>query len=233
MGYKVDERMVAACRDALWDDERVWWVIGGACSGKSSVCRAIQRQTGVAVVDMDAEVYGGYGERLDPDRHPAMSTWFSVPDPFGWMLGMSLEAFEQVTRTIDVEMLSLFAEDMGRRAADARMLVDGGLWHASVVARVMPARRVVCMATTPERSAEIWNSDSERAEIRQSVQSRPDGESLWREWLAHGDASASWTVRDSRAAGIAVIDTLADGSAERSAERVREVFGWPNSVLQR
>lgn len=56
------------------------WVIGGACSGRSTVCRTIARWTGVPVYDMDEHVYGRYMSRYSAPRHPASTAWFKRGD---------------------------------------------------------------------------------------------------------------------------------------------------------
>jgi len=58
--FEVDHALVREAARRLESARGVRRVIGGACSGTSSVCRTLARWTGVPVYDMDEQVYGRY-----------------------------------------------------------------------------------------------------------------------------------------------------------------------------
>ena len=192
-------------RSVLAGHPRIYWILGGACTGKTTVCRGISARTGIPIYDMDAHIYDTYVGRYTLDRHPASKTWISSEDPLEWALSQSWEAFTSVNRARDVEYLDLFAEDMrGKRKADP-LLVDGGLTHPSILAQVMPPERIVCLEVEAGVSARLWDSDPGRAPMKRAILALPDPERAWSTFLAFDDLIAETILSESRRAGIAVV----------------------------
>jgi shikimate kinase len=44
----------------------LYWILGGAGSGKTSICQHLSTQFGLPVYDMDAHIYGTYHSRFSP-----------------------------------------------------------------------------------------------------------------------------------------------------------------------
>jgi uridine kinase len=68
--FPIDSHLLTqACR-ALSARERLYWIVGGAGSGKTSICQALSVQCGLPVYDMDAHIYGTYHSQFTQERHP-------------------------------------------------------------------------------------------------------------------------------------------------------------------
>lgn len=184
---------------------QIYWVLGGAASGKSTVCRAIAEQTNVLVYDMDAHIYGSYMGRYDEKRHPASLAWFTAVNPLAFILSLSPTEFDNLNRAANVEYLDLFAEDMQHNQPQAPLLVDGGLTHPSVLAQVLPVERIICLAVDTAVSHDAWNQDPERADMKQSVLKLPDGAAAWSQFLAFDQQINETMLRESEAAGINIL----------------------------
>lgn len=111
----------------------LYWLIGGAGSGKSTLCQALA-QRGFSVVDMDAKIYGSFHGRFDPHRHPANTAWSAAENSLGFLLSLSWPEFDAFHRTAAVEYLDLLTADLDLLIADLSengvtgpMVVDGGI----------------------------------------------------------------------------------------------------------
>ena len=143
--------------------ERVFWVIGGSCSGKSTACRAISAQRSLALYDMDEHSFGAYMGRYTWERHPASKRWFSADNPLEWALSLSWNEFNELYRAVNIECLDLFAEELRNGPPAGPLLVDGGITHPSVLAHLLPPERIFCIGIDSEASAHCWNHDPARA----------------------------------------------------------------------
>ena len=88
--FCVDQQLLVRARHILTNRSKVYWIIGGAGAGKSTVCRAIANDHGIPVYDMDAHVFEDYPQRCSRQRHPATSahqivSWLGIdqtsPEP--------------------------------------------------------------------------------------------------------------------------------------------------------
>jgi hypothetical protein len=180
----------------------LWWLIGGAGSGKSTICRALAVRTGIPVYDMDEHVFRRY--RFDRHRHPATTAWFAAENPLSWMLSLSWPEFDALYRAANAEMLDLLADDLAGRA-DAPLLVDGGITHPSVLVRAVPAGRVICLERDEMARAREWETAGSRAEMKASVLALPDGEMMWRRFLEYDRRMTETIAKESRACGIRIL----------------------------
>jgi hypothetical protein len=220
--FATNEALLLSARRAL-GQRQLFWLIGGSGAGKTTVSRAVAARTGVAVYDMDAAYFGRY--RPDPQRHPAMTAWFSAENPMGWMLSLSWAEFDALYRAANAEMLDLLAVDLAGRD-DERLLIDGGITHPSVLARVIAPERVLCLERDGASRAREWETADSRAEMRAAVLALPDGAALWARFLEYDRRLTATLGRESREAGVATLTWGEASSPEELAARVLAVAGW-------
>ena len=205
--------------------ERFFWVIGGACTGKSTVCQTISTQKNIPVYDMDAHSFGAYMGRYTWERHPASKTWFSAENPLAWALSLSWREFGDLYRAANVEYFDLFAEDVSQMPTRSFFIVDGGVTHPSMLAQVIPPDRVFCIAVDAEESARMWNEDEGRVAMKHMILELPDGEAKWRRFLEFDRAISENIVNESRSAGIRVFHRDAGISVAQLTSTVMEHLG--------
>lgn len=201
--FAVDPALLAAAR-AVLASRRLYWVLGGSCSGKSTICQAIAAGWDVPVIDMDAAIYGRFMPAYRPDRHPASCAWFHAPHPLAWIMALSPAAFDSLNRASNAEFLDLLAAELAEQP-DVPMLVDGGFTHPSVLAQVVPPRQLLCLETTADVRVRTWETAAARAEMRGWIRALPEPDAMWQKFLRF-DAQISDTLgAESRAAGIRIL----------------------------
>ena len=70
MRFPVNSDLLAHARDVLSGREKLFWIVGGAGSGKTTICSLLSKRYALPVYDMDAHIYGSYHTRFTPERHP-------------------------------------------------------------------------------------------------------------------------------------------------------------------
>lgn len=223
--FEVDRALLRDAAARLAPARGLRWVIGGACSGKSSVCKTIARLAGVPVYDMDEHVYGRYMSRYSDSRHPASSAWFKHADGLAWVLAMPWQAFDDLNRATNAEFLDLVADDVAERYGDGPVLVDGGITHPSVLAAAVDPSRIACLAVAEAESRRIWEEAEDRSGMRRAIERLPGGEDRWATFLTFNDRMSATIVREAREQGIAVLERTPAMSVEVLASHVMGGLG--------
>jgi hypothetical protein len=226
MSFFVDADLLARSRAALWQREGLFWIVGGAGSGKTTLCEILAARFEMLVYDMDARVYGSFHARFTPERHPVNTAWTRSPDGLAWLLGMSWAEFDAFNRAAFPEYVDLLREDLLAMAPDARLLVDGGICNPSLVAQVIPARRIVCLSRPGRSSEEVWTETAERASMKDELGQLANPEDAWSTFLEFDGLITSTILRECEASGITVCARGELESTEEVAARVAEALGF-------
>lgn len=225
--FRVNQDLIERARPVFAGRHRVYWVLGGAGAGKSTVCRAIAECCPVVLYDMDEHIYGTYLSRYTAQRHPATTTWLSAENPLAWALELSPEAYDTFNRAATAEYIDLLAEDLEAWPPEQAVLIDGGITHPSIAAQVLVPRQMVCLTTSAEERVHLWETEEARAEMRDWIRALPQPERMWQRFLAHDAMIASVLERESRACDIAVFARGPDDSVKALAGRVAQHLGLP------
>jgi hypothetical protein len=221
----VDEALLAEARDALAGHAGLRFVLGGAGTGKSTVCAALADRHGVEILDMDARLYGSWHGRFDPVRHPANHAWSSAADPLAWQVALEPEAFLAFHEAATAEALDFLAEELRGADSTRPLLVDGGFGSVAVVARVVPASAVVCLALPPDLIATVWTGDVDRRGFLEVVAGVAGVDDPVARFLALDVAMSQRMVADADAAGVPVIERARGEPVDLMVARVAEGLG--------
>lgn len=112
MEFVINNDLLAQSRESLFKRDRLYWVVGGAGSGKTTICQALSVRFNVPVYDMDASIYGAYHGRFERERHPVNKAWSSSENGLAWLLDMSWDEFNNFNQAALPEYLDLLAEDI-------------------------------------------------------------------------------------------------------------------------
>src|SRR5512139_217497 len=112
MYFTIDHQLLTQARASLSERKRLYWIVGGAGSGKTSVCQFLSTQFGLLVYDMDAHIYGDYHGRFTEERHPVNWAWSTAENGLAWLLDMSWEEFDGFNQAALPEYLDLLASDL-------------------------------------------------------------------------------------------------------------------------
>jgi len=230
--FQLNEALLTETGQRLARQEGLFWILGGSCTGKSAVSRWISESTGMETLDMDGLIYGRFMASYTAERHPAASRWFRAKNPLEWALSLSWYEFNALNRAADAEYLDLLARDLGGQRSSEELLIDGGFSHPSVLASIIPASRIVTLAAGDEIRFSIWETDPERAPMKQSVQSVPDGQAMWQKFLYFDEMMNGTIVAESKAAGIPVVRRGEAESVERVARSVLAALGADGETRQ-
>ncbi len=225
MRFRVNEDLLPRARQVLSGRGKLYWIIGGACAGKSTVCRAISAMSGVRIYDVDAHIFEDYPNRCTAERHPALKAWFSAPHPFAWMLGLSEQEFQEFNWASTAEYLDLIADEVAAIPPGEGMLIDGGISSAAVLARVVPSKQVVCLATSEATSVRTWEESADRAFMKEMVYQLPDPENAWQKFLRFDTLITRSLLDECRANGIRVIGRDENTAADEYARVIAEALG--------
>ena len=204
--FAFDEALLVRVREVLAGQKRCRFILGGAGTGKTTVCAALADRHRLEILDMDARLYGSWHGRFDAVRHPANHAWSGAANPLAWQLALEPEAFLQFQAAATVEALDLLADELARTDDTVPVLVDGGFGSLAVVARAVPPGSIVCLALPPGSSEAVWTADPGRRgflAMVAAVETVPDPVA---NFLALDAVMAERMVADARSAGVVVIE---------------------------
>ncbi len=217
--------LLAKAQKALGRHKRLFWIVGGSGSGKTTICQALAETYGLPVYDMDAHIYGTYHGRFTPERHPVNSQWAAAPNGLAWLLGMRWEQFDAFNQAAAPEYLDLLAEDLAQMEPDAGILIDGGIANPAIIAQALPASQIVCIARPGRTSAEIWCENEERLGMKTMIDQLPNPDKAWQTFLEF-DAQISQTIlQECQANNIAICNRSETESVAKLAQRVAQALG--------
>ena len=105
--FQVDPGLIACVQDRIAGRDDLYWLIGGSCTGKSTLSKALEAAVGIQRYDLDARIYGDFIPHYNPDRHPASATYFSEANPFAWALSLEPSDLDKLNRAANAEYLDL------------------------------------------------------------------------------------------------------------------------------
>lgn len=207
-----------------WD--RLYWLVGGAGSGKTTICQALSEKYGISIYDMDAHIFGAYHGRFSPERHPVNSAWSAAPNGLAWLLEMSWDEYELFNRAALPEYLDLLTVDLTPFDPHAGLLIDGGIINPGLLAQVIPPKQIICLAAPGRSSQEIWAENSERQAMKAMIDRLPGEGDKWQKFLDFDTRITQTILEESRAADIPICIREASDSVYQFAEKVAGVLGF-------
>jgi hypothetical protein len=225
MRFQINRALVKRAQEALSPHKRLFWVIGGAGSGKTTICRVLSASYTMPVYDMDAHIYGTYHSRFTRERHPVNWERSTSGNGLAWLLALTWDSFECFNRAALPEYLDLLAEDIGPGDADSGLIVDGGISSPALLAQMVPVGQVVCLARPECAGASIWEGGGERRGMKEAILRLAEPEQAWRQFLALDEKTTGAILKECQESGIAVC-RRADGTTPgQFAEHVASTSG--------
>jgi len=229
MPFIINNDLLTQSRTALFKRDRLFWVVGGAGSGKTTICRALSAQFNVPVYDMDAHIYGAYHGRFTQEHHPVNTTWSTARDGLAWLLDMSWDEFDSFNQAVLPEYLDLLAEDIDATGPNASILIDGGICNPALIAQVISPRQIVCLAAPERSSAEIWQETDKRNSMKEVIYQLPKPEEAWCKFLEFDHLITQTILKECQENNISVCLRCETESVDEFAERVAHVLGIRSS----
>ncbi|MCB8946679.1 MAG: hypothetical protein H6653_01575 [Ardenticatenaceae bacterium] len=222
--FVISSALLEAAKATLANRPQVYWLVGGAGSGKSTICQALGNQFNLPIYDMDAHIYGDYHGRFSPTRHPINSQWAAALNGLAWLLEMSWAEFDAFNQAAVPEYLDLLAEDLEKLPPDDGLLIDGGIVNTAVAARAFPASQMVCLSRPGLSSRDVWQETPARLEMKAMFDYLPEPETMWQKFLEF-DAKISQTIlQESQTANIPICVRSETDSVALLANRIAQTL---------
>jgi hypothetical protein len=200
--FQIDAQLLEGSGRALASDSRVRWLVGGAGSGKSTVCRELHATHGVTVLDMDARIYGTYHAMFSPSRHPVSCRWRSAGDGLAWLLDMTWDDFDAFNRASVPEYLDLLTREIQAFDDPRPIVVDGGTYHAALLAAVLEPSRIVCMRREGSDASALWAGPGARSDMRDAVMGLDATGEKWKRFLEFDEGITTTVASESARSGV-------------------------------
>jgi hypothetical protein len=223
--WSVDDALLRRAREALEGREDVFWLLGAAGAGKTTVSGELCERFDFARYDMDAHIYGAYHRRFTRERHPANTAWAEAPSSLRFLLGMPWEEFDAFHRAAGAEYLDLFVDELRTREDTRPLLVDGGLWHPSLLTPLFDPMHVVCLQLEGRRAARVWSPDGDRGDMHEMVTRAADTEDAWRRFLEADDAIARVLREECEEHGVPILRRRSGSTPGAVADEVARALG--------
>ncbi|MCL4559634.1 MAG: hypothetical protein M1281_03335 [Chloroflexi bacterium] len=175
---------------------------------------------GFAIYDIYDRTFNAYPDRCTFERHPALKTWFSAPDPFAWMLALAPEDFLAFNRAANAETLDLLVDDLAQMAPSEALLVDGGMTNPALLAQVVPRRHIACLKTTPALSRLAWEESPDRRSMKDLVFQQPNPDAAWKKFLLLDRLMTKTILRESQECGIRIFQRDRRTNAEEFLQKI-------------
>ena len=225
MPFIINGDLLTQAQAALFRRDRLYWVVGGAGSGKTTICEALSAKFELPVYDMDAHIYGAYHGRFTQERHPVNSTWASARDGLAWLLEMSWDEFNSFNQAALPEYLDLLTEDLEAASPNASVIIDGGIFNIAILTQAISTPQIVCLAIPERSSAEIWNDTDERKGMKEAVYQLAKPEEVWRKFLEFDGRITRTILKECQENDIEVCPRGETESVDEFAERVAHALG--------
>ena len=224
MRFIINNDLLTQSRATLSGRDSLYWVVGGAGSGKTTICRALSTRYNIPIYDMDAHIYGTYHGRFTHERHPVNTTWSTAPDGLAWLLDMSWDEFYNFNQAALPEYLDLLASDLDAAKSSASILIDGGIINPALIAQVISPRQIVCLTTPKQSSADIWGENDERNAMKKAIYQLPNPDEKWRRFLEFDERITDTILKECQENNIAVCPRSELEAVNDFAERVASVL---------
>lgn len=215
MQFTINYDLLTEAHRQLGTHRKLFWIVGGAGSGKTTICQALAAQYDLPVYNMDAHVYGEYHGRFSPTRHPVNTAWAAAPNGLGWLLAMTWDEFRTFNQAAFPEYADLLAEDLVSSNPEQTLIIDGGISTPALAAQIIPASHIICLANPAQTSVQIWEGSEERLAFKAFMEQLPDPQTAWQTFLDFDGKITQTILQECQALDIAIIirkptDTVAD-----------------------
>jgi hypothetical protein len=200
--------------------ERVYWIGGSPCAGKSSIARLLSDRYGLVLYSVDEELERQRG-RLCQARQPALTRWLESSWDERWM--KPIDALLEDARACYREHFVLVLDDVRASPPGKPVLVEGtAILPDAIMALSVPRHRAIWITPTAEFQ---WDHYQRRGWARRILSDCRDPEAAFANWMRRDADFGEWIRAE--AARLDLDALLVDGrmSMEQNALSTALHFG--------
>lgn len=198
---------------------RVYWVSGTACSGKTTVARALAEQYGLELYNAD-EMYASHLRLAAPEYQPSMCrqftdllSWFSQPLR-EYHRGLN----DNLREALDMVILDVLC------LSRAQPVVVEGSFDPEWLKDIVPHERFAFLYASPGLVRRDFFSRDDKADVLAAINALPDGQQIREHVLDVVEYGARrWTER-ARAFGAKMFERTDKVSVEQRVALLAEHF---------
>ncbi len=220
MRFNINYDLLEQSRATLFNRENLYWLVGGAGSGKTVISHSLSTTFNIPVYDMDAYIYGTYHSRFTQADHPVNSAWAASKNGLAWLLDMSWDDFNDFNQAALGEYLSLLSEDVRMSYADTIVIIDGGICNPSILAQAFSPRQIICLAAPELSSKDVWEGIDERKPMKEMVYQLPNPTEAWHKFLEFDGNITSTILRECQESNITILSRDANETVDALTARV-------------
>ena len=204
--------------------EKTFWIVGGACTGKSTLSGALSESLGFSLIDMDARIYGTWQSVYSADKFPENYHWIQQSNALDWALRQSDDEYFGYCNRVSLEYFQLLKLELSRLGNQAGSIVDGGFSSLMPWVSHLDQANVVCLDVDRDVAVSEWNTDPDRVVFKQEIQALPSGEKKWIRFLELDALITSQLVAQAKDYRIPVINPRAAGSMQGTVDQVMSLW---------
>ncbi|MBT3321614.1 MAG: AAA family ATPase [Anaerolineae bacterium] len=226
MKFSVNKSLLSDAHFSLRKRKKLYWIIGGAGSGKTTICKALSENFGFPIYDMDAHIYGDYHSRFTQELQPVNKAWANTENGLAWLLDMSWDEFNNFNQAALPEYLNLLAEDLDDTNENAAIIIDGGISNPALLSQVIPPHQIISLARPERSSAEIWSENEERKSMKEFVFQLPNPEKSWHNFLEFDARITSTILREAQKSNITIFSRSERKTVNEFAKEIMKILEY-------
>jgi hypothetical protein len=199
--------------------EKVFWLGGSPCAGKSSISEILSRDFALDVYHVD-DAFESHAARFDIARHPTLMKWEASGWDERWMqpTGALLRDAIGCYR----EHFSLILDDILSAPARRPLLVEGTALIPREVASLMPSmRHAIWVVPTAAFQREQY---ARREWVGEVLAQCSNPASAFQNWMERDEEFANWIRAEVSDLNLALLEVDGRRTIEENASEVAEHF---------
>ncbi len=224
MKFTINRGLLLQVRNSLCRQKNLYWILGGAGSGKTTICKALSEKLDIAIYDMDAHIYGSYHSRFTEEKHPVNTAWANAENGLAWLLNMTWDEFNSFNQAALPEYLQLLAEDLNKLNTNSPILIDGGISNPALLTEAISPQQISCLARPERASAEIWEESEERRSMKGFIYQLPNPEKAWHNFLEFDKLITATILKEAHEKNITIFSRNEKDSIDEFAKKISQAM---------
>jgi hypothetical protein len=202
--------------------EKVFWLGGSPCSGKSSVSRILKSRFDLDVYHVD-ESFDVQIKRLNSESHSALTKWCAASWNQRWM--QPLDNLVNEVIACYQEHFSLVLDEILSMPKPGRpLLVEGTALLPRQIAGISVERnQAIWVVPTADFQLKHY---SNREWIKEILQKCDDPEAAFRNWMERDIQFALWVIAETKALDYSLLIVDGEQTIEENAKVIASHFGF-------